>query len=69
MHLPDGLSMQRISRRVVRFVLELSVTQTRSSAMKTLPFILAAVKAYVTVGEICQAFRDVYGSWTETSVI
>ncbi|MFN7938517.1 MAG: methylmalonyl-CoA mutase family protein [Bryobacteraceae bacterium] len=35
----------------------------------TMPLLIDAVKAYVTVGEICQAFRDVYGSWTETSVI
>ncbi|MCC6364580.1 MAG: methylmalonyl-CoA mutase family protein [Bryobacterales bacterium] len=35
----------------------------------TMPHILEAVKAYVTVGEICQAFRDVFGSWTETSVL
>ncbi|MBI4903075.1 MAG: methylmalonyl-CoA mutase family protein [Acidobacteria bacterium] len=35
----------------------------------TMPHIVAAVKAYVTVGEICQAFHDVYGGWTETSVV
>jgi methylmalonyl-CoA mutase N-terminal domain/subunit len=35
----------------------------------TMPFIVDAVKAYVTVGEICQAFHDVYGGWTETSVL
>jgi methylmalonyl-CoA mutase N-terminal domain/subunit len=35
----------------------------------TMPLILDAVKAYATVGEICDAFRDVFGSYTETSVI
>ena len=35
----------------------------------TMPLILEAVKTYATVGEICEAFRDVYGSYTETSVI
>lgn len=35
----------------------------------TMPFILDAVRAYATVGEICGAFHDVFGGWTETSVI
>ena len=35
----------------------------------TMPLILEAVKAYATVGEICDAFRDVFGSYTETSVV
>jgi methylmalonyl-CoA mutase N-terminal domain/subunit len=35
----------------------------------TMPLIVDAVKAYVTVGEICQTFHDVFGGWTETSVL
>jgi len=35
----------------------------------TMPFILDAVRAYATVGEICDALRDVFGSYTETSVL
>jgi len=35
----------------------------------TMPFILNAVRAYATVGEICDTFRDVFGSYTETSVL
>ncbi len=35
----------------------------------TMPFILDAVRAYATVGEICGAFLDVFGPWQETSVI
>ncbi|HVO99625.1 MAG TPA: methylmalonyl-CoA mutase family protein [Bryobacteraceae bacterium] len=35
----------------------------------TMPFILDAVRAYATVGEISEAFRDVFGSYTETSVL
>jgi len=38
-------------------------------AENTMPLIVDAVKAYVTVGEICQAFQDVFGGWTETSVL
>jgi len=35
----------------------------------TMPFILDAVRAYATVGEICDAFREVFGTYTETSVL
>ena len=35
----------------------------------TMPFILDAVRAYATVGEICDAFREVFGSYTETTVL
>lgn len=35
----------------------------------TMPYILNAVRAYATIGEICDAFRDVFGTYTETSVV
>ncbi len=35
----------------------------------TMPFILDAVRAYATVGEICDTFRSVFGTYTETSVV
>jgi len=35
----------------------------------TMPFILDAVRAYSTVGEICAAFRGVFGTYTESSVL
>jgi methylmalonyl-CoA mutase N-terminal domain/subunit len=35
----------------------------------TMPYILDAVRAYATVGEICDAFREVFGVYTETSVL
>ncbi len=31
-----------------------------------MPYILEAVRAYATVGEICQALREVYGSYEES---
>ncbi len=37
------------------------------SPVNTMPFILDAVKAYATVGEICEALREVYGTYTETA--
>jgi len=35
----------------------------------TMPFILDAVKAYCTLGEICDALRTVFGSYTEASFV
>ena len=35
----------------------------------TMPFIVDCVKAYVTTGEICAAFGEVFGEWREQSVI
>jgi methylmalonyl-CoA mutase N-terminal domain/subunit len=37
------------------------------SPVNTMPFIIDAVKAYATVGEICDALREVYGEYTETA--
>jgi methylmalonyl-CoA mutase N-terminal domain/subunit len=37
------------------------------SPVNTMPFILDAVRAYTTVGEICDALRQVYGEYTETA--
>jgi methylmalonyl-CoA mutase N-terminal domain/subunit len=38
------------------------------SDANTMPFIVEAVRAYATVGEICDALRDVYGTYQETSI-
>jgi len=35
----------------------------------TMPFLLDAVRAYATVGEMCSALKDVFGTYTETSVV
>jgi methylmalonyl-CoA mutase N-terminal domain/subunit len=35
----------------------------------TMPFILDAVRAYATVGEMCAALKDVFGAYTEVSVL
>jgi methylmalonyl-CoA mutase, N-terminal domain len=35
----------------------------------TMPYILDAVRAYATVGEMCNALKDVFGAYTETSVL
>src|SRR3979409_262172 len=38
------------------------------SSANTMPFIVDAVRAYATVGEICEALREVYGTYTEVSI-
>jgi len=38
------------------------------SSANTMPFIVGAVRAYATVGEICEALRQVYGTYTEVSI-
>ena len=38
------------------------------SSANTMPYIIDAVRAYATVGEICEALRTAYGTYTETSV-
>ncbi|HYA94857.1 MAG TPA: methylmalonyl-CoA mutase family protein [Terriglobales bacterium] len=38
------------------------------SDANTMPYIIDAVRAYATVGEICEALKQVYGIYTEVSV-
>jgi methylmalonyl-CoA mutase N-terminal domain/subunit len=38
------------------------------SPVNTMPYIVDAVRAYATIGEICEALRRVYGTYTEVSV-
>jgi methylmalonyl-CoA mutase N-terminal domain/subunit len=38
------------------------------SSANTMPFIIDCVRAYATVGEICDALREVYGTYEETSI-
>jgi methylmalonyl-CoA mutase N-terminal domain/subunit len=38
------------------------------SPANTMPYIVDAVRAYATVGEICDALREVYGTYTEASI-
>jgi methylmalonyl-CoA mutase N-terminal domain/subunit len=42
-------------------------TDGKISPANTMPFILEAVKAYATVGEICDALREVYGTYEESA--
>src|SRR5947209_10168275 len=38
------------------------------SPANTMPYIVDAVRAYATVGEICEALREVFGTYTEISI-
>jgi methylmalonyl-CoA mutase, N-terminal domain len=38
------------------------------SSANTMPYIIDAVRAYATIGEICEALREPYGTYTEVSV-
>lgn len=40
----------------------------RVSDANTMPYIIECVRAYATVGEICDALRDVYGTYEEVSI-
>ena len=42
-------------------------TDGKISPANTMPFIVDAVKAYATVGEICDALREVYGTYEESA--
>jgi methylmalonyl-CoA mutase N-terminal domain/subunit len=43
-------------------------TNGNLSSANTMPYIVDAVRAYATVGEICEALREVYGTYTEVSI-
>jgi len=40
-----------------------------ASSRNTMPYILKAVRAYATLGEICDALRDVFGTYQESSIV
>jgi len=39
------------------------------STANTMPYMLDAVRAYATVGEICAALREVYGTYEESAYL
>jgi methylmalonyl-CoA mutase N-terminal domain/subunit len=46
-----------------------ALRRTAEGTENTMPFILDAVRAYATLGEICDALRGVFGSYQETSLV
>jgi len=63
----EKLKHQRDNERV-RQVLD-KVRQVAQSDENVMPVLIEAVKAYATVGEISDAFRDVFGEYREPSII
>jgi methylmalonyl-CoA mutase, N-terminal domain len=72
-----ALRVRRSSDQVRRSLnaLKKAATQEPQAASKgtispanTMPYIVDAVRVYATVGEICEALRDVYGAYTEASI-
>jgi methylmalonyl-CoA mutase N-terminal domain/subunit len=46
-----------------------AIRLTAAGTSNLMPPILEAVRAYATLGEMCDALRDVWGEWTEDAVI
>src|SRR5579883_2230531 len=59
------LRLEALKRAAVQ---QPNVEGDKISAANTMPYIIEAVRAYATVGEICQALRDVYGTYEEASI-
>jgi methylmalonyl-CoA mutase, N-terminal domain len=55
-------------RRRVEESLDALRTAARGRA-NTMPLLLDAVRAYATIGEMCDALRDVWGEYVEQPVI
>jgi methylmalonyl-CoA mutase N-terminal domain/subunit len=62
-----GLRKRRDSDRV-RAALD-ALRRAAEGTDNTMPCILDAVRAYATLGEICEALREVFGTYQETSVL
>jgi methylmalonyl-CoA mutase N-terminal domain/subunit len=63
----EGLRKRRDSERVARALEELR--RAAASSINLMPPILEAVRAYSTVGEMCDALRQVWGEYEEVPVI
>jgi methylmalonyl-CoA mutase N-terminal domain/subunit len=57
---------QRRSGEAVRRSLD-ALKQAAEGTENTMPYILDAVRAYATLGEICDALRDVFGTYQEAT--
>ncbi len=61
-----------LKRRRDNAAVRRSLDALRSAAQgaaNTMPYILDAVRSYATLGEISEAFRDVFGGYTEKAVL
>jgi methylmalonyl-CoA mutase, N-terminal domain len=60
-----ALKQRRDNQDVVRKLDALK--RAAEGTQNTMPFILDAVRAYATLGEICDSLRQVFGTYTETT--
>jgi len=63
----DRVRRERDASRV-RATLE-SLKGAAAGGDNTMPRLLDAVRAYATVGEMCDALREVWGEYTEVPII
>ena len=63
----EALRKRRTSARVTAALDALR--RAAEGDRNTMPFILEAVRAYATVGEICAALQDVFGTYREKSIL
>jgi methylmalonyl-CoA mutase N-terminal domain/subunit len=63
----EALRKRRDAGRVERALDSLRAVATRTDNM--MPHILEAVRAYATLGEMCDALRQVWGEYEETAVV
>jgi methylmalonyl-CoA mutase, N-terminal domain len=70
LHQKDKLAALRKKRDNVRVRACLdALKRTAEGDSNTMPDILDAVRAYATLGEVCEALRDIFGSYQETSLV
>ena len=65
------LKRKRDNKKVKKALDEIRLTASAepTGSNNLMPPVMEAVKAYATVGEICDVFREVWGEYTEVSVI
>ena len=63
----QALRARRDSAAVERALAELKQAAARED-VNLMPPIIDAARAYVTMGEMCDALREVWGVWRETPV-
>jgi methylmalonyl-CoA mutase, N-terminal domain len=66
----DNAGVQRALDALKRVAAQEPVVKANHtmSDANTMPYIIDAVRAYATVGEICEALRQVYGTYEEVSI-
>ena len=66
----DNTTVQRTLDALKRAAAQEPVVKAdgKMSDANTMPYIIDCVRSYVTVGEICDALRDVYGTYEEVSI-